>query len=458
MKLTVNQNEGFEEPEVILNCRNIDGRISGLIDMIRQYTQTLEGELDGAVYQVPLEKVIYIESVEKRTFFYDRFRIFASAKTLTAMEKELEHANFLRISKNCVANLALIDRVIPYGDRKARIVMTSGECLEVGRSYRNALLVRLRQSGISTEKKDVKIGAEGKIRMDDEKERAVRNAGKVLAFQNVPQRVIALSYGAAELLCALGAEDALIAIAPAEEIPEHITERYRKILGCVPVLNNRGDGVPDLEELCALTPDLVIGSWYYLRMMEEGLRKPGNASLFIWESTLPKKAGIEQLYQDILNLGKIFRAEDRAVALVEKSRKKMAALTRQLEKCRQVRVFVYDSKQFEPVTTGKGTLEHDLIKAAGGRNVFGHLEEAYRSVSWGAVAQAQPEVFVIHDYPDSMTLQEKMDYLQNRPELKTVPAVLHRRFVALALSEIFPGIQCAAAVEKMIRAFHPDVI
>ncbi len=458
MKLTVNQNDAIGEAEVIVNCERIDGRIKGLIDTIRQYTITLPGELDGSVYQVPLETVIYIDSVEKRTFFYDRFRIFRSEKSLSAMQALLKDAHFLRISKNCIINLAQLERIIPYGDRKIRAVMAGGECLEVGRAYRGELLARLRQTELAPERAGTDSGAAWGGEEAGCASRAVWNAGQVLSFHAAPQRVIALSYGIAELVCALGAEKALIAIAPAEEVLEHTAIRYRPALEQIPLLHYCGDGVPAMEQLHALAPDLVLCGWCYPKMMGEEAKKASGLCFYTMQSSVPERAGLERLYQDILNLGRIFRAEDRAAALTGQLRQRITVLTRRLFRRKRVRVFVYDGQQYQPFTTGKGTLEHALLCAAGGENVFGHLDGSYQAVSWAAVAQAQPEVIVLHDYLDSMTLDEKINCLKSRPELRGVPAVRDERFVSLSLTEVFPGVQCAGAVEKMIRAFHPDAL
>lgn len=457
MKLTVNQNEAITESEVIVNCGRIDDRIRGLIDTIRQYTCTLSGELDGSIYQVPLETVIYIDSVEKRTFFYDRFRIFRTEKSLSALETLLQDMRFLRISKNCVINLALVQRILPYGDRKLRVVMLGGECLEVGRTYRNTLLECLRQTEITPERGSGNADPVSDSSKIDCTQRAVRNAGNVLTFHHLPQRVVALSYGAAEIICALGREDTLTAIAMAEDLPSHTSFRYRSTLERIPTLRHCGDGVPTMEELRSLEPDLVICNWYYPRMIGE-LISESSFPFYVTESTIPEKAGLEQMYQDILKLGRIFRAEDQAIALIEQTRQRITVLTRRLFRRKPMRVFVYDGQQYRPFTTGRGTLEHDLISIAGGENVFGYLEGSYQAVSWSDVAKQAPELILLHDYQDSMTVKEKMNYLKSQPELRNVPAIRQERFVSLTLTEVFPGIQCAKAVEKLVRAFHPDTL
>lgn len=289
-------------------------------------------------------------------------------------------------------------------------------------------------------------------------ERSVRNAGRVICFPSVPGRVAALSYGGAELLCALGLEDRLTAVSPAEDAFEHVLPQYREILASVPLLRHNGDGIPTAEELRALGVDLVLCSWFFPKMLSDGEGNDPGFQMYVTESTIPEKAGLEQLYRDILNLGRIFRVEDRAVALVEQTRMRIAALTRRVARRRPVRVFVYDGGEYEPLTALKGTLENDLIALSGGENVFGGLEGAYGPVGWRQVAEADPEVILLHDYQDSMDAGEKIAFLRGRQELAGVSAVEEGRFVVLTLTEVFPGVQTANAIEKMIRGFHPSAL
>ena len=268
----------------------------------------------------------------------------------------------------------------------------------------------------------------------------------------------ALSYGIAELMCALGLEDKLAALAPAEDILAHTLTQYRDALSGIPLLRHCGDGVPTLEELRALEINLTLCTWYFPEMLGPDARDTAGPQMYLLESTIPENAGMERLYRDILNIGRIFRVEDRSIVLAEQVRRRITALKRRVSGRRRIRVFVYDGGESRPMTAMKGTLENDLITLAGGENVFGNLDGTYHAVSWQQVADADPEVIVLHDYPDSMELEEKLAYLKSRPELRHVSALRQDRFAAVFLIEIFPGVQNAAAIEKMIRAFHPDAL
>lgn len=460
MRLTINQNNAIGETEIIINCTELDSRIRSLADYILQYSVTLEGELEGAVYYVPLETVLYIDSVDKRTFFYDRHRIFHSRYTLAELEEKLANRQFCRISKNCIVNLALVQCTRPLGNHRLELTMADGEHLLVGRTYQKQFRQRLKEFHME---RGGKMGTDA-VALDIplppaySKERSILNAGEVLCFPETPGRVAALSFGMAELVCALGAEERLAVIAPAEDSLGHTLPQYRERLAKVPLLQHCGDGVPTEGELMALEVDLVLCSWYFPHMHPFGKRDTVGYRMYIAESTVPEKAGMEQLYRDILNLGRIFRAEDRAIVLVERIRQRISALRRRISRRPPVRVFVYDGRESQPLTAGKGTLEHDLITLAGGENVFGSIEGSYHTVTWQQVADAAPEVIVLHDYQDSMESEEKILYLKSRPELQAVPAIRQGRFVVLTLLEIFPGVQNAAAVEKLIRCFHPEAL
>lgn len=458
MKITINQNPAITETEVIINCREMNAQIRNLADSIRQYSMMLSGEIEGMTYYVPLETIIYMESVNKHTLFYDRSRVFRSRDTLSELEDRLGNMHFVRISKFCIVNLAKIEGIRSCGNHRLELTMANGECLMTGRVYQKRFLHRLE----IFHKEQITLlylnTGEATVEPIYAPQRCVYNEGSVLSFPEALRRAAALSYGAAELLCALGLGDRLAAVAPAEDILEHALPEFRESISQIPLLKSKGNGIPAMSDLETLGIDLVVCSWYYPQMLKPEVRASCKLPMYITESTIPGKAGMEQLYRDILNLGRIFRVEDRAIYFVEQSRLKIAALNRRVSRRKSVRVFVYDSGEAEPWTALRGTLEHDLVSLAGGTNVFGNQEGSYCAVSWQQAGETKPEVIVVHDYPDSMSMEEKLEYLKQRPELLDSPAIRNQRFVRLTLAEVFPGIQNADAVRKMIRVFHPEAL
>ncbi|MCD8013457.1 MAG: ABC transporter substrate-binding protein [Lachnospiraceae bacterium] len=178
-------------------------------------------------------------------------------------------------------------------------------------------------------------------------------------------------------------------------------------------------------------------------------------NLYVLESTVPQRATLESLYKDILNLGKIFGIEDRAVKLAEDMQNRITILTRGLVLQKHVRVFVYDGCENLPSTASGGTFENSLITAAGGENVFGGEKEPYIRVTWEQIAGRNPDVILVHDFADHISAREKIQILKERRELETVSAVKNNRFLIVSLQEVFPGIQNVNVIEKFIRFFYP---
>ena len=111
----------------------------------------IRDRLEDARYYVPLDSILYIDSVDKKTFFYDKHRVFKCKSTLAELEEKLENTWFIRISRNCIINLAFLLCTRSCGNHKLEAVMTNGERLIVGRTYREALVHRL--AHYDTEKK-----------------------------------------------------------------------------------------------------------------------------------------------------------------------------------------------------------------------------------------------------------------------------------------------------------------
>ena len=145
MKLSIHQDERIQETEIIINCAYMDKRLQKLTDYIRQYSFSLEGESEGKLYQLPIEEIYYIESVDSKTFLYDHERTYSSRQTLTILEEKLKNMTFVRISKSCLLNVSYLKCVAPYANHRLRAELRSGEQLIISRNYVEALKNKLRK-------------------------------------------------------------------------------------------------------------------------------------------------------------------------------------------------------------------------------------------------------------------------------------------------------------------------
>ncbi|GGX36996.1 hypothetical protein GCM10010297_67840 [Streptomyces malachitofuscus] len=75
-------------------------------------------------------------------------------------------------------------------------------------------------------------------------------------------------------------------------------------------------------------------------------------------------------------------------------------------------MFLYDSGQDKPFTSGAFAGPHDIIIKAGGDHIMKDLRGSWTTVGWETVVARDPEVVVINDYGDT-TAEQKRRFLMS---------------------------------------------
>ncbi len=143
MKLSINQSLEIQENEIIINCTVMDDRLKKLINMIRQYYFSLQGIQGTESYTIPLEDILFIDSVDGKTFLYCSNEVYEYKDTLSSLEQMLLYTSFVRISKNCIMNLNELRSVRSYLNHRMEATMKNGEKLIVSRGYIDQLKKKL---------------------------------------------------------------------------------------------------------------------------------------------------------------------------------------------------------------------------------------------------------------------------------------------------------------------------
>ena len=149
MKIRINQDKTMSEIEVIVNCPTVDARVRNLLDALRQCAVSLTGMAEYMTVCVTLHTILYIESINRKTFFYDENRVFRCKDSLIALESLLEQYRFLRISKNCIVNIAQVASTYRCDNHRLGLLLRNGERLVAGRVYAAKVRERIQQFGLS---------------------------------------------------------------------------------------------------------------------------------------------------------------------------------------------------------------------------------------------------------------------------------------------------------------------
>ena len=90
-----------------------------------------------------VNKISYIEALERKTFVYTEDEMFESKLKLYEMEERLCHCGFIRISKSCLVHLKYIKSIRNDIERKLRLTMKNDEQIIVSRQYADEIKKRL---------------------------------------------------------------------------------------------------------------------------------------------------------------------------------------------------------------------------------------------------------------------------------------------------------------------------
>jgi iron complex transport system substrate-binding protein len=285
----------------------------------------------------------------------------------------------------------------------------------------------------------------------------VKSCNREVTFDKAPTRAISNDVNLTEMLLALDLSDHMVGYTGISGW-KTLDEELRQNIAELPELSAK---YPSREVLLGAEPDFFFAGWNYGmtvggEVTPETLEPFGIKTYELTESCIfvgPKaKSSMQDMYADILNLGAIFGVSDRANALVEGYKARLADITQGIDRSKPLRVFVYDSGEETPFTAGAYAIPTALIEAAGGRNIMDDLEKSWATVAWEPVIERNPEVIVIVNYGE-VTADQKIAYLKSNPAFAGIDAVRNDRYVVLEYVEATPGPRNIRAVEKLVKGF-----
>lgn len=289
-------------------------------------------------------------------------------------------------------------------------------------------------------------------------ETTVQSCNRTVAFDSVPQAAISNDVNLTEMMLVLGLADHMVG--------------YTGISGWKTLDEDMRAGVEELPELSAKYPtkevligadaDFFFAGWNY-GMKVGGEVTPETLAPFgidVYELTescihigAKEKVSMDDMYNDLLNLGEIFAVKDKAQELVDGYKADLTAFQADLNAGdTPLRVFVYDSGEDTPFTAGRYAMPTALIEAAGGENILGDFEKSWATVTWEEVVERNPEMIVIVNY-GNVTAEQKREFMMSNPAFADIDAVKNDRFVTLEYVEATPGPRNINAIKKLSSAF-----
>ena len=288
-------------------------------------------------------------------------------------------------------------------------------------------------------------------------ETTVNSCNRTVSFDAPPKRAISNDVNLTEMMLVLGLADHMVGYTGISGW-KTLDEEMRATVKQLPELSSK---YPTKEVIVGANADFFFAGWNY-GMKVGGEVTPETLEPFgvkVYELTescthiMKKgKASIDDMYDDLLNLGAIFDVEDTAKNLVNNYKAELKSFKDDLETGEPVRAFVYDSGEDTPFTAGLYAMPTALIEAAGGVNVMNGFEKSWGTVTWEEVVAQNPEVIVIVNY-GSVTAEQKRAFMMSNPAFANIAAVKNDRFVTLEYVEATPGPRNIKAIKTLAKSF-----
>lgn len=270
-----------------------------------------------------------------------------------------------------------------------------------------------------------------------------------------PKKAVTLAQFMTENLLALGLADRMVGTAFLDNpILPSLKDDYEKV-PVLPIGEGHSHSISK-EAFLATGVDFVSG--WRQSISEEGTGslaelKKRNVTPFVSRGLTPN-GSLDKVYADFILLGEIFSVPEKGKQIVANMKKEVAPTLVKTAKLKKIpTVLVYDSGESEAFVGGAG-LVSDLIRLAGGNNVYKNLGQDWGTVSYEDIIQKNPEIVIVTEYYTGAHTADKIKFLQTHPGLKNIDAIKNGRIYIIGLADLSPGIRNATTINRLYEMFH----
>ena len=265
--------------------------------------------------------------------------------------------------------------------------------------------------------------------------------GRQVSIEKIPQRIISLTPSNTEILFALGLADRVVAVSDYSDYPPEAKEKP-----------SIGGHTPSLEEIIALSPDLILATDIHKEEVIPRLEELGLTVLAL----VPKT--VDGVLDAITLVGEVTRQKEEASMLVAEMQNRIRAVTDKTDGLPEgQRPKVFFAVWHDPLMApGSGTFQDDLIDKAGGTNIARNLT-GWVTISLEAVIAANPEV-MIAGVGEVNAEDVILQFIRTEPRLRNTDARRNNRVYGVDTDLVSrPGPRIVDGLEQLARMIHPEL-
>jgi iron complex transport system substrate-binding protein len=278
---------------------------------------------------------------------------------------------------------------------------------------------------------------------------SIDNCGFDLVVATPPERIVTIKSTSTEMLLALGLGDKIIGTGfPDGPVPDE----WASAAADIPTIS---DFAPSQEAVLDLEPDFVFGGWESNFTAEAAGERATLDSLGIGSYVSPaacKEDGykpdpltFDLVFDEILEAGTIFGADDAAAELVATQSEQLESIT---PDDRGLSALWYSSGTDTPyVGAGIGAPQM-MLDQLGVTNIAANVDDTWSSLSWEAVVDADPDVIVLVDASWN-TAESKIALLEGNPATAGLTAVTNGSYLRIPFAAGEAGVRNVEATADL---------
>ncbi len=264
-------------------------------------------------------------------------------------------------------------------------------------------------------------------------------AGRRVSVPQPVRRIVSLAPSVTETLYALGAQDRLAGVTDYCDYPPEAQSKP-KVGG---VIN------PNLEEVVALKPDLVVAAKSINRRETVEALERLNIAAY---ATDPHT--VMGMLESTARLAELIGARERGETLTADLRARLAELKQRLagRSPKPVLFVVW----YEPlISIGQNTFIADALRWAGAESVVVSRQD-WPHMNLEEVVRLQPE-YLVFAGAHADAAERDFDALREEPGWRSLEAVRERRIAVISDAVNRPAPRLIDAIEQLARILHPQV-
>ena len=265
--------------------------------------------------------------------------------------------------------------------------------------------------------------------------------GRTVTLEKIPERIVSLAPSNTEILYALGLGDRIMGVTKYCDYPAEAMEKP----------NVGGFSTPNIEEIVALSPDLVVAASRHEEEIIPQLEEKGLTVLALNPKTL------DSILEAITLIGSV-TAPDEASKLIASMESRIKAVTDRVSSLSdEEKPRVFYLTWHDPLkTSGAGSINNELIEKAGGRNIFTDVE-GVQSIDLETLVSRDPQVMIAGigmGTGEDKTLQ----YLLEETRLQNTEAARNENIHGVDMDLTGRGgPRIVEGLEQFARCIHPEL-